>query len=96
MKKHSFRIGLGESHYRHYSRIVNIVDILYFATPMNSKPQKLIPGIFLRVEIANSGHRIGGLEFSNYGIKLRNLVTQNDATLRVTYSRIFVEILLSS
>ena len=37
-----------------------------------------------------------GLEFSGYEIELRNRVTQNDATFRVTNSNIFIEILLSS
>ena len=33
--------------------------------------------------------------FIEYGIELRNQVTQNDITLRVTESEIFIEILLS-
>ena len=37
-----------------------------------------------------------GSEFSSYEIELRNRVTQNDVTLRVTNSNIFVEILLLS
>ena len=37
-----------------------------------------------------------GLEFSSYEIELRNWVTQNDAPLRVTNSKVFIEILLSS
>ena len=37
-----------------------------------------------------------GLEFSSYKIELWNRVTQNDVTLRVTSSKIFIEILLSS
>ena len=35
-------------------------------------------------------------EFSSYKIELRNRVTQNDVTLRVTNSKTFIEILLSS
>ena len=38
----------------------------------------------------------GGSEFSSYEIELRNPVTQNDVTLRVANSKIFIEILLSS
>ena len=38
----------------------------------------------------------GGSEFSSYEIELQNQVTQNDVTLRVTNSKIFIEILLSS
>ena len=38
----------------------------------------------------------GGSEFSSYEIELRNLVTQNDITLGVTNSKLFIEILLSS
>ena len=38
----------------------------------------------------------GGSEFSSYEIELRNRVTQNDVTLRVTDMKIFIEILLSS
>ena len=38
----------------------------------------------------------GGSEFSSYEIELQNRVTQNDVTLRVTNSEIFVEIILSS
>ena len=37
-----------------------------------------------------------GSEFWNYEIELRNRVTQNDAKLRVTKSKMFIEILLSS
>ena len=37
-----------------------------------------------------------GSEFSSYEIELRNRVAQNDVTLRVTNSNIFVEILLLS
>ena len=37
-----------------------------------------------------------GSEFSSYKIELRNQVRQNYVTLRVTYSNIFIEILLSS
>ena len=37
-----------------------------------------------------------GAEFSGYEIKLRNRVRQNDVTLRVTNSKMFIEILLSS
>ena len=37
-----------------------------------------------------------GSEFSSYKIELQNRVTQNDATLRVTNSKMFIEILLSS
>ena len=33
-----------------------------------------------------------GSEFSNYEIELRNQVTQNDVTLRVTNKEIFIEI----
>ena len=39
---------------------------------------------------------IRGSEFSSYEIELRNRVTQNDVTLRVTNSELFLEILLSS
>ena len=35
-------------------------------------------------------------EFSSYEIELQNRVTQNKVTLRVTNSKIFIEILLSS
>ena len=35
-------------------------------------------------------------EFSSYEIELRNRVTQNDVTLRVTNSKIFIETFLSS
>ena len=35
-------------------------------------------------------------KFSSYKIELRNRVTQNDVTLLVTNSKIFIEILLSS
>ena len=38
----------------------------------------------------------GGLEFSSYKIKLGNRVTQNNVTLRVTNSNIFIEIFYSS
>ena len=34
-----------------------------------------------------------GLELSSYKIELRNRVTQNDVTLRVTDSKIFIEVL---
>ena len=37
-----------------------------------------------------------GSEFSSYKIELRNRVTQNDVILRVTNSKMFIEILLSS
>ena len=37
-----------------------------------------------------------GSEFSSYEIELRNRVTQNDVTLQVTNSKIFIEILPSS
>ena len=37
-----------------------------------------------------------GSEFSSYEIELPNGVTQNDVTFRVTNSKIFIEILLSS
>ena len=37
-----------------------------------------------------------GSEFSNYEIELRNPVTQNDVTLRVTNSNIFTQVLLSN
>ena len=37
-----------------------------------------------------------GSEFSSYKIELRNRVTQNDATLRVIKSNIFIEVYLSS
>ena len=36
---------------------------------------------------------IRGSEFSSYEIELRNLVTQNNVTLRVTNSKMFIEIL---
>ena len=39
---------------------------------------------------------ISGSEFSSYEIELRNQVTQNDVTIRVTNSKIFIEILLLS
>ena len=38
----------------------------------------------------------GGSEFLSYEIELQNQVTQNDVILRVTNSKIFIEILLSS
>ena len=38
----------------------------------------------------------GGSEFSSYELELRNRVTQNDVALRVTNSKIVIEILLSS
>ena len=41
-------------------------------------------------------HAKRGLEFSSYEIELRNRVAQNEVTLRVTDSKIFIEILLSS
>ena len=37
-----------------------------------------------------------GSEFSSYQIELRNRVTQNDVTLPVTNSKMFIEILFSS
>ena len=37
-----------------------------------------------------------GSEFSSYQIELRNQITQNNVTLQVTNSNIFIEILLSS
>ena len=37
-----------------------------------------------------------GSEFSSYETELQNRVTQNDVTLRVTNSKMFIEILLSS
>ena len=37
-----------------------------------------------------------GSEFLSFEIELRNRVTQNDVTLRVTDSKIFIEILFSS
>ena len=37
-----------------------------------------------------------GSEFSSYEIELRNQITQNDVTHRVTNSKMFIEILLSS
>ena len=37
-----------------------------------------------------------GSELSSYQIELRNRVMQNDVTLRVTNSKNFIEILLSS
>ena len=39
---------------------------------------------------------IWGFEFSSYEIELQNRVTQNDGTLRVTNSKIVIEILLLS
>ena len=38
----------------------------------------------------------GGFEFSSYKIKLRNRVTQNHVILRVTNSKIFIEIVTNS
>ena len=38
----------------------------------------------------------GGSEFMSYKIELRIRATQNDVTLRVTNSRMFTEIILSS
>ena len=35
-------------------------------------------------------------EFSSYELELQNRVTQNDVTLRLTNSKIFIEILLSN
>ena len=35
-------------------------------------------------------------EFSSYEFELRNRVTQNDVTLRITNSKMFTEILFSS
>ena len=40
--------------------------------------------------------KLRGSESSSYEIKLRNRVTQNDVTLRVTNSEIFIEIVHSS
>ena len=40
--------------------------------------------------------KIWGSEFSSYEIELRNRVTQNDVTLRVTILKVFKEIFLSS
>ena len=37
-----------------------------------------------------------GTEFSSYKIELQNRVMQNDVTLRVTNSKIFIEIIFSS
>ena len=37
-----------------------------------------------------------GSELASYEIELRNQVTQNDTTLPVTNSKIFIEIILSS
>ena len=37
-----------------------------------------------------------GSEFSSYEIGLQNRDTQNDVTLRVTNSKIFIEIFISS
>ena len=37
-----------------------------------------------------------GSEFSSYELELQNRVTQNDVILRVTNSKIFIEILLST
>ena len=37
-----------------------------------------------------------GSGFSSYEIELRNRVTQNDVTLRVTNSKVFIESLLSN
>ena len=39
-------------------------------------------------------HEYWGLEFSSYEIELRNRATQNDVTLRVSNSKIFIYILL--
>ena len=38
----------------------------------------------------------GGSEFLSYEIELRSQFTQNDVTRRVTNSKMFIEILLSS
>ena len=37
-----------------------------------------------------------GSQMSSYEIELRNRVTQNNVTLRVTNSKFFIEILLAS
>ena len=41
-------------------------------------------------------HKKTDIEFSSYQIELGNRVTQNDVTLRVTITKMFIEILLSS
>ena len=38
----------------------------------------------------------GGWKFSSYKIELGNRVMQNDVTLRVTYSKVFIDIFLLS
>ena len=40
--------------------------------------------------------KMRGSEFSSYKIRLQNRVTQNKVIIRVTNSKIFIEILLSS
>ena len=50
---------------------------------------------FLTIFNSSSDYNWGS-EFSSYKIKLWNRVTQNDVAIRVTNSKIFVEILLSS
>ena len=52
--------------------------------------------LFLKVKGVALKMLYGGSEFSSYEIELQNQVTQNDVTLRVTNSKIFIEILLSS
>ena len=46
--------------------------------------------------IQKSSRLVEGSEVSCYAIELRNRVTQNDVTLRVTNLKIFIEIPLSS
>ena len=64
----------------------NIFNISYFAY------EKFIN----RGNYINKGHYTRRSEFSSYKIELRNRVKQKNITLRVTYSKIFEEILPSS
>ena len=47
-------------------------------------------------QTSTSAQRRQGSELSSYELELRNQITQNDVTLRVTNSKIFVEIHVSS
>ena len=46
--------------------------------------------------LALSSNERRGSEFSSYEIELRNRVMHYDVTLRVSYSKIFIEILFAS
>ena len=52
--------------------------------------------MFQKNRLAVSSNERRGSEFSSHEIELRNRVMHYDVTLRVSYSKIFIEILFAS